>query len=88
MKVSDRVCNQALKEMFRRVGQVFDPEKEYSGQWYDEHIWTTKEQIAFGKWLYKLVKKNYDYMKKQRIDYEVSAFILNWGWRTSDADEQ
>jgi len=88
MKVSDRVCNQALKEMFRRVGQVFDPEKEYSGQWYDEHTWTTEQQEDFKKWLTKLVKKSFPYMTERKIQTEAGMFLLNWGWRTSDADEQ
>jgi len=77
----DQICEECLKEMFRRVGREY-PDKEFTAdpEWYKKETWTKAEEEDFRQWMRKFFKKH----KVSRLDYEVEMFLLMWSWDWSD----
>ena len=83
MDKGEKLVEQALKEMFKRVGMTY-PNKEFTDQpdWYAKRTWTAEEEKDFCSWLAKKVKKTWPYMNKRKVDFEVAMFNLCYGWKT------
>ena len=87
MNKFDKVCQEALIEMFHRVGleMTWDEILEYAEadeDWYQSKEWTKAEDSAFSKYLRKKIKKSMPGILKKSIDSEVAMFMLMWGWKT------
>ena len=85
MDKNEKITEQCLKEMFKRVGEKY-PNKELTNKkdWYTLRSWTTKEEDSFKKWMKKKLKKSWSYMGATKIDREIGMFLLMWGWTNSD----
>ena len=79
-----QICEECLKEMFRRVGAEY-PNESLTNQpeWYNKYQWTEAEQDDFCKWMKAFLKKH-SHWRGKTLDFEVGMFLLNWGWRTKD----
>jgi hypothetical protein len=80
----DKVIEQAIKEMFRRVGLKFDPKKKYPDNFYEQHTWSREESKSFRNWMIKLCKRNFPHWMKHKLDWEVGMFLLDYGWKYKD----
>ena len=78
----EKLFEQALKEMFRRVGLQY-PNEEFTkdSQWYTKRTWTKEEEKEFCSWLAEKVKKTWPYMTKKKVGAEVAMFNLCYGWK-------
>ena len=83
----DRVVEDCLKEMFKRVGEKY-PNKKLTDQkdWYTKRTWTDKEEKDFSKWMKGYLKKKLKWSSRL-IDNEVGMFLLMWGWKCEKATE-
>ena len=81
----DKVYNELLIEMFRRVGLActFEQIKEFAKQpdWFRIYPWTLEEQEDYRKWAYKHFKKR-TRMTKVYCEKQIAWFLLAYGWRT------
>jgi len=79
---NDKIIDECLKEMFRRVGEKY-PNKELTDkkEWYLLRSWTQKEEDSYRKWLKKKLKKAIPYLTEKKLDYEVAMFLLMWSWK-------
>lgn len=79
----DKVCDECLKEMFRRVDMEY-PNKEFTDQkdWYTKCTWTEKEEADFKVWMKKHLKKRCKHWTEKLIEKEIAMFNLMWGWKT------
>jgi len=80
----DKTYERCLKEMFKRVGEKY-PNKKLTEQkdWYLLRTWTEEEEISFGVWMEKFLKKKYPGWSKKRIGKTRCMFNLMWGWKTA-----
>ena len=83
----DKICEECLIEMFKRVGLDYSFEEilEYAKQdkdWYWLKAWTKEEEDKFTAWMDDKLKK----MKwnKQTRAMEIGWFLLMWGWKRAD----
>lgn len=80
----EKACEDALKEMFRRVGEEYPNETLTKHEkWYQMRVWTEEEQDDFSNWLKSMLKKRFRHWHKRTINNEAGMFILNWGWTTN-----
>ncbi len=81
MTKNERLCEQCLTEMFKRVGLEF-PNEELTSQddWYMQHTWTQAESDDFKKWMLKLLKKE----RMIRPEHQYAMFNLMWGWKVKE----
>ena len=77
----DKVFNECISEMFKRVGKEFDEEYCKDKTWYQKESWTESEQNDFRDWMVKHLKKNLK-MNNKKAEWEVDLFILDYGWTT------
>jgi hypothetical protein len=79
-----QICEECLKEMFRRVGLEY-PNEELTKdpKWYTKYTWTEAEENDFRKWMLAFVKKHARWTAKHAA-YEVGMFLLNWGWSSKE----
>jgi len=83
----DKTTEMCLKEMFKRVGEVY-PNKEITDkpEWWRTKTWTEEQEEGFRKWMVKLLKKRHPGWKKVLIDREIGMFLLCWGWSYAKKD--
>jgi len=81
MTKNEKICDQCLAEMFKRVGLEY-PNEELTRHedWYARHTWTEDEEKEFEAWMLKKLKK----ARMIRPEMEVAMFMLMWGWRTKE----
>ena len=80
----DKITQECLVEMFKRVGLEY-PNKELTDQdrWWEKHTWTKEEEADFRAWMLKKLKKT----KMVRVEQEINMFMLMWGWSNPKEDD-
>jgi len=83
-KSYDETCEECLTEMFRRVGAKYPwPGLTRYKSWFTRRTWTEVEEEDFRQWMYNHLKKRYGW-NKEKLDREISMFLLMWGWKTKN----
>ena len=81
--------NEVLEEMCDRVGAKFK-DFDFSGQWFQTHSWTEKEQEDFIKWLTNYLYNNKEAREeilarnirlKSHIKKAANEFVFTYGWK-------
>lgn len=82
--------NIILTEMFKRVGEEYDPIKTIGENWFWKHEWEEEEQNNFRDWLAEYLFKNrqarkeimaFPIRRKKNCHNVANFFILNYGWK-------
>ena len=79
---NDKIVNNCLKEMFKRVGENY--EKSYllltQEDWYRSKTWTQEEEDDFKDWMTVYLQKHKKDWTSLTIEREIAWFLLMWGW--------
>ena len=76
-----KVCEECLKEMFKRVGEKYPNKLTKKKEWYTLRTWTEAEEDDFRKWMKDYLKKKCRWNNKT-IQKEIAMFLLMWGGKT------
>lgn len=80
------ILDKLMKEMFKRVGLIYNEEYCKQESWYLNKSWTEEEQTKFKRWGEGVLKA-----KLKMTDYtaakEMGWFLLSYGWTTWREDE-
>ena len=78
-----QTCEDALIEMFRRVGEDYavwhDTICREDAEWYGRKTWTEAECNDFRAWLVAKLMKRHKLRKR-----EAAYFDLMWGWKVAE----
>jgi hypothetical protein len=82
----DKVCEDCLIEMFKRVGvevETYEDVKlfahDHGNEWYYARSWTQAESDSFFEWMDALLKTKG--MNKHDRKNDIAWFDLMWGWK-------
>ena len=71
-----------LKEMFRRVGEVYpNPKLTSEDNWYTKRNWSIEDQASFKRWMIDYLQTKFGWGKK-KCEWESDMFLLDRGWTT------
>jgi hypothetical protein len=72
-----------IKKMHEMAGVDFEKFIN-KPDWFQEHEWDAKTEDAFREWLVLYLMKNKG-ARQQQAAHEAAFFIMNWGWKTREA---
>ena len=82
----DKVLQECLTEMFRRVGETYPNETlTKNPDWYRMRAWLQEEENDFRKWMVDFLRKKMR-LRKKEAEKEVAWFLLYYGWKTPGKD--
>lgn len=86
MTKGEKCMEEALVEMFKRVGMEY-PDEAFTSHpdWYQLKQWTKEESKDFRTWLEAKVRKELRLTKK-RAATEAAFFDLMYGWKEKEED--
>ena len=83
MRMTDEHMKDILTEMFRRVGEEYDPEFIKQEDWYTKKTWSNDTQVSFAQWLSQYIRDTFKMPKKKAIR-EANWFVFYCGWKLED----
>jgi uncharacterized protein YdeI (YjbR/CyaY-like superfamily) len=86
-KQQQRFLENALRRMFRDVGQKYTREAVGKPEWFYEHTWTREQERKFQAWFAAEVAKDLGW-DKRIAEKQARWFVLFHGWRLADLFEQ
>jgi len=80
----NKVTEEALTEMFKRVGRTY-PDEAFTNtpDWYSMEEWTVAESKDFRQWLIAKLRKDLKWTEKKAV-LEAAMFDLMWGWKEKE----
>jgi len=88
MMKGEKCCEEALVEMFKRVGRTY-PDEAFTNNdgWYAMEEWTEAEAKDFRAWLVAKARKDLK-LTKEVAETEAAFFDLMWGWKIKEAVDE
>ena len=79
----DKFLLEAVKQMFRTVGEKYTEQFVSHKNWYEKKQWSKEQENKFRKWFISHACKKLGWNKKLS-EKEYGWFNLMWGWSNKD----